>query len=158
MLHPLPLPLSSCLGCIPPLIGLPSLRFYAVGSSLFLLSVCFCLCSLFYRDDVLCWLLLARPFLYAFHAHLRFPVDLVWFRLSCDHGWIRSGSVNVRKQQQQQYKIDAFSLVSRLTREIQMCHLCACRRTKGELPHMYENDKKSPCFDLGILEQAWSVL
>ena len=100
MLHPLPLPLSSCLGCIPPLIGLPSLRFYAVGSSLFLLSVCFCLCSLFYRDDVLCWLLLARPFLYAFHAHLRFPVDLVWFRLSCDHGWIRSGSVNVRKQQQ----------------------------------------------------------
>ena len=104
MLHPLPLPLSSCLGCIPPLIGLPSLRFYAVGSSLFLLSVCFCLCSLFYRDDVLCWLLLARPFLYAFHAHLRFPVDLVWFRLSCDHGWIRSGSVNVRKQQQQQFK------------------------------------------------------
>ena len=102
MLHPLPLPLSSCLGCIPPLIGLPSLRFYAVGSSLFLLSVCFCLCSLFYRDDVLCWLLLARPFLYAFHAHLRFPVDLVWFRLSCDHGWIRSGSVNVRKQQKQQ--------------------------------------------------------
>ena len=101
MLHPLPLPLSSCLGCIPPLIGLPSLRFYAVGSSLFLLSVCFCLCSLFYRDDVLCWLLLARPFLYAFHAHLRFPVDLVWFRLPCDHGWIRSGSVNVRKQQQQ---------------------------------------------------------
>ena len=100
MLHPLPLPLSSCLGCIPPLIGLPSLRFYAVGSSLFLLSVCFCLCSPFYRDDVLCWLLLARPFLYAFHAHLRFPVDLVWFRLSCDHGWIRSGSVNVRKQQQ----------------------------------------------------------
>ena len=104
MLHPLPLPLSSCLGCIPPLIGLPSLRFYAVGSSLFLLSVCFCLCSLFYRDDVLCWLLLARPFLYAFHAHLRFPVDLVWFRLSCDHGWIRSGSVNVRKQQQQPSK------------------------------------------------------
>ena len=101
MLHPLPLPLSSCLGCIPPLIGLPSLRFYAVGSSLFLLSVCFCLCSLFYRDDVLCWLLLARPFLYAFHAHLRFPVDLVWFRLSCDHGWIRSGSVNVRKQTKQ---------------------------------------------------------
>ena len=112
VLHPLPLPLSSCLGCIPPLIGLPSLRFYAVGSSLFLLSVCFCLCSLFYRDDVLCWLLLARPFLYAFHAHLRFPVDLVWFRLSCDHGWIRSGSVNVRKQQQQQqlHKIEAYKV------------------------------------------------
>ena len=111
MLHPLPLPLSSCLGCIPPLIGLPSLRFYAVGSSLFLLSVCFCLCSLFYRDDVLCWLLLARPFLYAFHAHLRFPVALVWFRLSCDHGWIRSGSVNVRKQQQQLLYMLSFSFI-----------------------------------------------
>ena len=116
MLHPLPLPLSSCLGCIPPLIGLPSLRFYAVGSSLFLLSVCFCLCSLFYRDDVLCWLLLARPFLYAFHAHLRFPVDLVWFRLSCDHGWIRSGSVNVRKQQQQQQQQHAQGRLSSRTR------------------------------------------
>ena len=39
VLHPLPLPLSSCLGCIPPLIGLPFLRFYAVVSSLFLLFV-----------------------------------------------------------------------------------------------------------------------
>ena len=31
--------------------------FYAVASSLFLLSVCFCSCFLFYRDDVLCWVL-----------------------------------------------------------------------------------------------------
>ena len=124
MLHPLPLPLSSCLGCIPPLIGLPSLRFYAVGSSLFLLSVCFCLCSLLYRDDVLCWLLLARPFLYAFHAHLRFPVDLVWFRLSCDHGWIRSGSVNVRKQQQQQQHtiIQVYMIVTLARHPIQHIH------------------------------------
>ena len=121
MLHPLPLPLSSCLGCIPPLIGLPSLRFYAVGSSLFLLSVCFCLCSLFYRDNVLCWLLLARPFLYAFHAHLRFPVDLVWFRLSCDHGWIRSGSVNVRKQQQQQQQTRIDNGVDRGTYSTTAC-------------------------------------
>ena len=37
--HPLLLPLSSCVCCIPPLIGLPSLRFYPVASSLFLLSV-----------------------------------------------------------------------------------------------------------------------
>ena len=37
VLHPLPLPLPSCLGCIPPLIGLPFLRFYAVISSSFLL-------------------------------------------------------------------------------------------------------------------------
>ena len=34
-----PLPLSSCLGCIPPLIGLPFLRFCAVAYSLFLLFV-----------------------------------------------------------------------------------------------------------------------
>ena len=96
VLHSLPLPLSSCLGCIPPLIGLPFLRFYAVISSLFLLFVL----SIFfvYRDDVLCWLLFARSLLSAFPAYLRtfFRFDFVWFRLSCDHGWIRSGSVNVR--------------------------------------------------------------
>ena len=40
------------------------------------LSVLFCLLSLLIFDS-------------------RF--DLVWFRLSCDHGWIRSGSVNARK-------------------------------------------------------------
>ena len=48
------------------------------------LSVLFCLLSMLISDS-------------------RF--DLVWFRLSCDHGWIRSGSVNVRKQQQQQVDI-----------------------------------------------------
>ena len=102
MLHPLPLPLSSCLGCIPPLIGLPSLRFYAVGSSLFLLSVCFCLCSLFYREMSFAGYFLSVLFclLSMLISDSRF--DLVWFRLSCDHGWIRSGSTNVRKQQQQQ--------------------------------------------------------
>ena len=31
--------------------------------------------------------------------------DLVWFRLSCDHGWIRSGSVNVRKQHCSSYNM-----------------------------------------------------
>ena len=40
------------------------------------LSVLFCLLSVLISDSRL---------------------DLVWFRLSCDHGWIRSGSVNVRK-------------------------------------------------------------
>ena len=45
----------------------------------YFLSVLFCLLSMLISDS-------------------RF--DLVWFRLSCDHGWIRSGSVNVRKQQQ----------------------------------------------------------
>ena len=98
VLHPLPL--SSCLGCIPPLIGLPSLRFYAVGFSLFLLSVCFCLCfSILSRRCPLLATSLSVLFclLYMLISDSRF--DLVWFRLSCDHGWIRSGSVNVRKQQ-----------------------------------------------------------
>ena len=48
------------------------------------LSVLFCLLSMLISDS-------------------RF--DLVWLRLSCDHGWIRSGSVNVRKQQQQQQQL-----------------------------------------------------
>ena len=78
VLHPLPLPLSSCLGCIPPLIGLPSLRFYAVGSSLFLLSVCFCLWFLFYRDDVLCWLLPCPSFSVCFPCLSPIP-GLIWF-------------------------------------------------------------------------------
>ena len=51
------------------------------------LSVLFCLLSMLIPDS-------------------RF--DLVWFRLSCDHGWIRSGSVNVRKQQQQQQQQPVF--------------------------------------------------
>ena len=40
---------------------------------------------------------LVRSLLSAFPAYLRtfFRFDFVWFRLSCDHGWIRSGSVNV---------------------------------------------------------------
>ena len=76
VLHPLPL--SSCLGCIPPLIGLPSLRFYAVGSSLFLLSVCFCLCFLFYREDALCWLLPCQSFSVCFPCLSLIP-SLIWF-------------------------------------------------------------------------------
>ena len=100
VLHPLPLPLSSCLGCIPPLIGLPSLRFYAVTSSLFLLSCVFLFmfsilsrrCPLLATSLSVLFCLLSMRI-----SDSRF--DLVWFRLSCDHGWIRSGSVNVRKQQ-----------------------------------------------------------
>ena len=99
VLHPLPLALSSCLGCIPPLIGLPSLRFYAVASSLFLLS-----CVFLFVFSILsrrCPSLLAI-FLSVLFCLLSLLIsdsrfDLVWFRLSCDHGWIRSGSVNVRK-------------------------------------------------------------
>ena len=56
----------------------PSLRFYAVGSSLFLLSVCFCLCFLFYRDDVLCWLLPCPSFSVCFPCLSPIP-GLIWF-------------------------------------------------------------------------------
>ena len=105
VLHPMPLPLSSCLGCIPPLIGLPSLRFYAVASSLFLLSGVFLFVFYFY---IFIFYILSRrcPLLATFLSVLfcLFSLlisdsrcDLVWFRLSCDHGWICSGSVNVRK-------------------------------------------------------------
>ena len=77
--------------------------FYAVGSSLFLLSVCFLfMFSILSRRCPL--LATSCPSFFCLLSMLisdsRF--DLVWFRLSCDHGWIRSGSVNVRKQQQQQ--------------------------------------------------------
>ena len=103
VLHPLPLPLSSCLGCIPPLIRLPSLHFYAVASSLFLLSVCFCFMFFYFiATTFFAGYFLVRSLLSAFHAYLLSRFDLVWFRLSCDHGWIRTGPVNVRKQQQQQ--------------------------------------------------------
>ena len=120
VLHPLPLPLSSCLGCIPPLIGLPPLRFYAVASSLFLLYVCFLfMFSILSRRCPLLTTSLSVLFclLSMLISDSRF--DLVWFRLSCDHGWIRSGSVNVRKQQQQLLWIRTWSRVvySRLPRE-----------------------------------------
>ena len=83
VLHPLPLPLSSCLGCIPPLIRLPFLRF------VWLSLVCFyCLCDfvcvfyLFiyfaYRDDVLCWLL-SCPFSSVCFPCLSPISGLIWF-------------------------------------------------------------------------------
>ena len=56
--------------------------FYFIATKAFagyFLSVLFCLLSMLISDS-------------------RF--DLVRFRPSCDHGWIRSGPVNVRKQQQ----------------------------------------------------------
>ena len=99
MLHPLPLPLSSCLGCIPPLIGLPSLRFMRLA------LVCFyCLCVFVYVFHFIATMSFAGHFLSVLFCLLSMLIsdsrfDLVWFRLSCDHGWIRSGSVNVRKQQ-----------------------------------------------------------
>ena len=96
VLYPLPLPLSSCLGCIPLFIGLPFLRFYTVVSSLFLLfvfSIFLSIATMSFAGHVL-----APSLLSAFPAYLQtfFRFDFVWFRLSCDHGWICSGSVNVR--------------------------------------------------------------
>ena len=111
-IHPLSLPfaLSSCLGCISPLIGLPllrsnPLRSVSYGCLLFVsyfcaFKVCF-LCFLLVRRcpftllatffvSVLFLLLSAVP---AFlRTYSRF--DLVRFRLSCDHGWVRSGLAN----------------------------------------------------------------
>ena len=63
----------------------------------YFLSVLFCLLSMLISDS-------------------RF--DLVWFRLSCDHGWIRSGSVNVRKQQQQLFSLTVQSRLEALLRTI----------------------------------------
>ena len=62
------------------LIGLPSLRFYAVASSLFLLPVvCFCFCFLFYRDDVLCWLLSCPFSSVCFPCLSPISVFFIWF-------------------------------------------------------------------------------
>ena len=73
VLHPLPLPLSSCLGCIPPLIELPSLRFYAVVTSLFLLFVF----SIFLSIATMSFAgyFLVRSLLSSFPAYLRILDD-----------------------------------------------------------------------------------
>ena len=70
--------------------------------------VCFyCLCVFVYVFYFIATMSVAGYFLSVLFCLLSMLIsdsrfDLVWFRLSCDHGWIRSGSVNVRKQQQQQ--------------------------------------------------------
>ena len=70
--------------------------------------VCFyCLCVFVYVLYFIATMSFAGYFLSVLFCTLSMLIsdsrfDLVWFRLSCDHGWIRSGSVNVRKQQQQQ--------------------------------------------------------
>ena len=51
------------------------------------------LCPFLHGDDVLCWLL-SCPLSSFLRTCSRF--DLVWFCLTCDHGWTRSGLVNVR--------------------------------------------------------------
>ena len=67
--------------------------------------VCFyCLCALVYVLYFIATMSFAGYFLPVLFCMLSMLIsdsrfDLVWFRLSCDHGWICSGSVNVRKQQ-----------------------------------------------------------
>ena len=70
-----------------------------VASSLFLLFVISFVFSIFLFAAVsFAGYFLVRSLLSAFPAYLRTysRFDLFWFRLSCDHDWIRSGSVNVR--------------------------------------------------------------
>ena len=73
--------------------------------------VCFyCLCVFVYVLYFIATMSFAGYFLPVLFCMLSMLIsdsrfDLVWFRLSCDHGWVRSGSVNVRKQQQQQLAV-----------------------------------------------------
>ena len=73
--------------------------------------VCFyCLCFFVYVLYFIATMSFAGYFLSVLFCMLSMLIsdsrfDLVWFRLSCDHGWIRSGSVHVRKQQQQQQQV-----------------------------------------------------
>ena len=54
--------------------------FYAVASILFILSdVCFCLCFVFYRDDVLCWLLSCPLSSVCFFPCLSPISGFIWF-------------------------------------------------------------------------------
>ena len=66
-----------------------------VASSLFLMFVILSVFSIFLFIATMSFAgyFLVRSLLSAFPAYLRTHsrFDLVWFRLSCDHGWIRSG-------------------------------------------------------------------
>ena len=72
-----------------------------------LVLVCFyCLCVFVCVLYFLATMSFAGYFLSVFFCLLSMLIsdsrfDLVWFRLSCDHGWIRSGLVNVRKETKQ---------------------------------------------------------
>ena len=84
--------------------------------------VCFyCLCVFVYVLYFIATMSFAGYFLPVLFCMLSMLIsdsrfDLVWFRLSCDHGWIRSGSVNVRKQQQQHFSCLEEALQSEFTR------------------------------------------
>ena len=71
--------------------------FFCVTSSLFLLSVLLFVFSILPRrcPSLATFSSVLFCLLSLLTSDSRF--DLVWFHLPCDHGWIRSGSVNVRK-------------------------------------------------------------
>ena len=109
--------LLNCTLCVAPVAlaivfmpGLYPTAYRATFPSFFmrLALVCFyCLCVFVYVLYIIATMSFAGYFLSVLFCLLSMLIsdsrfDLVWFRLSCDHGWIRSGSVNVRKQQQQQ--------------------------------------------------------
>ena len=97
---------SLCVGSVAlALVFIPGLYSTAYRATFpaFLCTVCviflFCFVFvLFIATMSFAGYFLVRSLLSAFPAYLRtyFRLNLVWFRLSCDHGWIRSGSVNVR--------------------------------------------------------------
>ena len=76
---------------------------------LFVSSVCvFCvllIATMFYAGYFL-----VRSLLSAFFAILQTysRLDLVWFRPSCDHGWIRSGSVKCEINNNSNNPVDSY--------------------------------------------------
>ena len=94
--------------------------------------VCFyCLCVFVYVLYFIATMSFAGYFLSVLLCMLSMLIsdsrfDLVWFRLSCDHGWIRSGSVNVRKQQQQQLTVKLSGLP-----DLSVASICGPRVSRG---------------------------
>ena len=90
----------------------------------FLCGCFYCLCVFVYVLYFIATMSFAGYFLPVLFCMLSMLIsdsrfDLVWFRLSCDHGWIRSGSVNVRKQtNNKQHYVEQHS---RAELKLQMC-------------------------------------
>ena len=99
--------------------------FYAVASSLFLLSVCFCfLCFLFYRDDVLCWLL-SCPFSSVCFPCLSPISGLIWFGsvyLVTTAGFV-ADQLMCDKPQEQQYINPSLDIGKNIVKWLGQCFL-----------------------------------
>ena len=112
---------SVCFPCSSPIPGLIWFgSVYLVTTAGFVVVVCFyCLCVSVYVLYFIATMSFAGYFLSVLFCLLSMLIsdsrfDLVWFRLSCDHGWIRSGSVNVRKRQVVERGTQFFPLASYL--------------------------------------------